>query len=165
MGLCLPPLIYLFNQGLRLADEFGILATYGVSAILGLLLIPFFADGRAGQGWNGLGQNDFLGVAGQGVSGLLVAPGFASAWPGQLQAQLVGIGAIALWALLWGAVLCQTVAAIARAWARTGLEFADAEEAIPRTPGRGGTQRGEEPQVQESEDLLEVQPESVTNSS
>lgn len=148
MGLCLPPLIYLFNQGLRLADEFGILATYGVSAILGLLLIPFFADGRAGQGWNGLGQNDFLGVAGQGVSGLLVAPGFASDWPGQLQAQLVGIGAISLWALLWGAVLCQTMTVIARAWARTGLEFATAEEA------RAG--RSVETAVREDE-ALEVQ--------
>lgn len=164
MGLCLPPLIYLFNQGLHLADEFGILATYGASAIFGLLLIPFFADGRAGQGWNGLGVSDFLGVAGQGVSGLLVAPGLAADWPGQLQAQLVGLGTIAAWALLWGALLCQTVTVIANAWARTGLEFAAAEEAIPTpkadragTPGRDGMRRGEESRVQEGEDLLEIQ--------
>jgi Amt family ammonium transporter len=125
MGLLLPSLIYLFNQGLRLADEWGILATYGVSALVSLLLAPFFADGRAGQGWNGLGLADYKGVAGQGVSGLWVAPSFASDWPGQLQAQLLGLGVIAFWALLLGALLFQTIILMARAWARSGLELAE----------------------------------------
>jgi Amt family ammonium transporter len=125
MGLVLPMLIYFFKEILHLADELGILATYGVSALVSLLLVPFFADGRAGQGWNGLGLTDYYGVAGQGVSGLVVAAGFASDWPGQLQAQLVGIGAVALWALLLGALLFQTVIVVARTWARTGLELAE----------------------------------------
>jgi Amt family ammonium transporter len=125
LGLFLPMLIYLFNQGTRLADEWGILATFGVSALLGLLLIPLFADGRAGQGWNGLGLTDYAGVAGQGVSGLIVASGFASDWPGQLQAQLLGIAAIGIWSLLGGIFLFQTVLAVTNAWARTGLELAD----------------------------------------
>jgi ammonia channel protein AmtB len=134
MGLFLPMLIYLFNQGLRLADESGILATYGVSAIVGLLLIPFFADGQAGQGWNGVGLADYYGVAGQGVSGLLVASGFASDWPGQLQAQLVGIAAIGIWALLLGVLLFQTVKVMVNAWARSGLEWADpALVPLPKT--------------------------------
>ncbi len=146
MGLLLPALIYFFNQVLRLADELGTLATYGVSALVSLLLAPFFADGRAGQGWNGLGLTDYNGVAGQGVSGLWVAPGFASDWPGQLQAQLVGMGAIVLWALLVGALLFQTVIVIARAWARSGLELA--EPAATRS-GQGD---GEEGRRQEVED-------------
>lgn len=125
MGLLLPLLIYLFEQRLGLADKLGVLATYGVSALLGLLLVPFFGDGRAGQGWNGLGLTDYDGVAGQGVSGLLVAAGFASDWPGQLQAQLLGLAAIAVWALLWGLLLFQTVIVVSNAWARTGLELAD----------------------------------------
>ncbi len=149
MGLLLPSLIYLFNQGLHLADELGTLATYGVSTLISLLLVPFFADGRAGQGWNGLGLADYNGVAGQGVSGLWVAPGFASDWPGQLQAQLLGMGGIAFWALLLGSLLFQTVIVIARAWARSGLELAEpvrrgSEEARTRGGGNAETRRAEE---------------------
>jgi Amt family ammonium transporter len=132
MGLLLPSLVYLFNQGLRLADEVGVLATYGVSALVSLLLVPLFADGRAGQGWNNLGLDDYLGVAGQGVSGLVVASGMASDWPGQLQAQLFGLVAISVWALLWGLLIFQTVNVVSRAWARTGLEWAD-PTLVPRT--------------------------------
>jgi Amt family ammonium transporter len=140
MGLLLPSLIYLFNQGLRLADELGLLATYGVSALVSLLLVSFFADGRAGQGWNGVGLADYNGVAGQGVSGLWVAPGFASDWPGQLQAQLLGMGAIAFWALLLGALLFQTVIVIARAWARSGLELAEPVVKNEVMRSEGGTE-------------------------
>jgi Amt family ammonium transporter len=139
MGLLLPTLIYFFNQVVRLADELGTLSTYGVSALLSLLLVAFFADGRAGQGWNGVGLADYNGVVGQGVSGLWVAPGFASDWPGQLQAQLVGMGAVALWALLVGALLFQTVIVIARAWKRSGLELAE-----PSAKDEAKTRKGEE---------------------
>ncbi len=123
MGLLLPVLIYFFDR--RLGDETGTLTTFGVSALLGLLVLPFLADGRAGQGWNGFGLSDYYGVAGQGVSGLWVAAGFASDWPGQLQAQLVGVIAIAVWALLLGLLLFQTVKVILHTWARTGLELTD----------------------------------------
>lgn len=116
IGLLLPLLIYLFNQGLGLVDELGTLATYGVSAIVSLLLLAFFADGQAGQGWNGVDQ---------GVAGLLVSPGFASDWPGQLQAQFLGMGVILIWALLLSFLLYQAIIAITDAWARTGLELAD----------------------------------------
>jgi Amt family ammonium transporter len=124
MGLALPPLIYLFNQGLRLADELGTLATFGVSAIASLLLVAFFADGHAGQGWNGVGLAEYLSVSGQGVSGLLVASGFVADWPGQLQAQVLGLGIILLWTALVSLLLLQTIKAVADAWRRTGLELA-----------------------------------------
>ncbi|MCQ3980527.1 MAG: hypothetical protein DPW09_44525, partial [Anaerolineae bacterium] len=146
---------YLFNQGLRLADESGILATYGVSALVGLLLVPFFADGRAGQGWNGLGLTDYYGVAGQGVSGLLVASGFASDWPGQLQAQLAGIAAIGAWALLGGVLLFQTVKVMVNAWVRSGLEWAGSAP-IPLAKTEAGT--GREIQLEESPRLEEMEP-------
>lgn len=155
MGLFLPMLIYLFNQGLRLADESGILATYGVSALVGLLLVPFFADGRAGQGWNGLGLSDYYGVAGQGVSGLLVASGFASDWPGQLQAQLAGIAAVGAWALLWGVLLFQTVKVMVNAWARSGLEWADS---TPTPLAKLEASTGREIQLEESPRLEEMEP-------
>jgi len=116
MGLLLSPLVYLFNQGLGLADELGVLATYGVSAIVSLLLVAFLADGQAGQGWNGIEQ---------GVAGLWVAPGFVPDWPGQLQAQFLGMVVILIWALLLSFLLYQIINTISDAWARTGLELAD----------------------------------------
>lgn len=124
MGLLLPLLIYFFDRRLPLADHLGTLATYGVSAVFSLLLVAFVADGRAGLGWNGLGLTEFRGVTGQGVSGLVVAPGFAADWPSQLQAQLLGGGVIFVWALLVGVVVLQTVLAITNAWSRSGLEWA-----------------------------------------
>lgn len=116
IGLLLPLLIYLFNQGLGLADELGTLATYGVSAIVSLLLVAFFADGQAGQGWNGVEQ---------GVAGLWVAPEVAADWPGQLQAQFLGVVVILIWAMLLSFLLYQAINTISDAWTRTGLELAD----------------------------------------
>lgn len=123
MGLLLPLLIYVFDQRLPLADHLGTLTTYGVSAVFSLLLVAFLADGRAGLGWNGSGLTEFRGVTGQGVSGLVVAPGFASDWPSQLQAQLLGGGVILAWALLISIVVLQTVRTVANAWRRSGLEW------------------------------------------
>jgi Amt family ammonium transporter len=131
MGLLLPPLIYLFHKKLSLADELGVLATYGVSAIVSLVLVAFFANGEAGQGWNGVGVTDYLGVPGQGVSGLVVAPGYVSDWPGQFQAQLLGIGAVMLWTLAVSFVLFQTIRVGAASWAQSGLELADSSISPP----------------------------------
>ena len=124
MGLVLPLLIYLFNQGLRLADELGTLATYGVSAIISLLLVSLFADGQDGQGWNGIGLAAYHGIPSQGVSGLVAAPGFAPDWPGQFQAQLLGIGAITVLAFGLSFLLLQTIKVVQNSWARSGLELA-----------------------------------------
>jgi len=110
-------------------------ATYGVSALTGLLLVSLFATGQSGQGWNGVGLSDYLGVAGQGVSGLVVAPGYVSDWPGQFQAQLLGIGAVILWGVAVAFLLFQTVKVVAASWARSGLELADSSISgpVPRT--------------------------------
>ena len=48
----------------------------------------------------------YLGVAGQGVTGLLAAAGYQPDFPGQLQAQVMGIAAIGLWGFLSGLVVC-----------------------------------------------------------
>jgi Amt family ammonium transporter len=123
VGLLLPPLIFLFDRVLRLEDTGGLLGTFGLPALLGLLLPALVADGRYGQGWNAAGVASFLGVAGQGVSGLLVAPGFAADWPAQLYAQLVGAAAILVWSggLSW--LLLRGLAGLIHAWERSGLEF------------------------------------------
>jgi Amt family ammonium transporter len=124
MGLLHPLLTYLFNQTLRLADELGLMATYGVSAVISLLLVSSFANGQAGQGWNGVGLSTYNGVSGQGVSGLMVAVGNNPDWPGQFQAQLIGIGATVILALGISFLVLQTIKIIQNAWAKSGLELA-----------------------------------------
>ena len=124
IGLLVPLLIYFFDQRLPLVDHLGTTATYGVSALISLLLVAFFATGQAGQGWNGIGLTEYRGVAGQGVSGLIVSAGFASDWPSQLQAQLLGGGVILIWSLFAAWVIFQTFIAVENAWHRSGLEWA-----------------------------------------
>jgi Amt family ammonium transporter len=130
VGFLLPPLIYLFNRVLHLDDSGGALATFALPAIFGLLLPALVADGRYGAGWNGTGLENFLGVAGQGVSGLLVAPGFAPNWPAQIYAQLVGAIAIFVWSLGLSWLLMCSLAGLIHAWERTGLEFGTPPEPV-----------------------------------
>jgi ammonia channel protein AmtB len=126
----LPPLIYLFDRVLRLDDTPSSLSTFGIPALLGLLLLALVASGRYGVGWNGVGEQSYLGVEGQGVSGLIVAPGYASDWSGQMVAQLVGAVAILLWSFGLSWLLMQTVAGIMHAWERSGLEFGAPPEPV-----------------------------------
>lgn len=130
VGFLLPLLIFFFDRVLRLQDTAGILATFGLPALIGLLLPAFLADGRYGVGWNGVGAESFLGVDRQGVSGLWVAPGFTPDWPGQLYAQLVGAAAIFTWSFGLSWLLMQVLAGVTHAWQRTGLEFGPAPEPV-----------------------------------
>ncbi len=130
VGFLLPLLIFFFDRVLRLQDTAGILATFGLPALIGLLLPAFLADGRYGVGWNGVGAESFLGVDRQGVSGLWVAPGFTPDWPGQLYAQLVGAAAIFAWSFGLSWLLMQVLAGVTHAWQRTGLEFGPAPEPV-----------------------------------
>ena len=102
-GLLLPLGIYLVEYLLRLDDPAAAIATHGLSGMWGLLALAIFADGRYGAGWNGIGAEEYLGIAGQGVSGYLVASGFQLGFPNQLFAQLTGIAAITIvaFALAW----------------------------------------------------------------
>lgn len=123
VGLVLPPLIFLFDRVLDLDDTASALATFGLPALLGLLLPGLVADGRYGLGWNGVGAESYLGVEGQGVSGLLVMPGFAVDWPGQIYAQLIGVMAIFAWSFGLSWLLMRILVGLMRAWERSGLEF------------------------------------------
>jgi Amt family ammonium transporter len=97
VGLLLPLLIYVLDHKLCAGDVAAVVVTFGFPAVLGLLLPGLLANGRYGAGWNRVGADSFLGVAGQGVSGAWVPPGLVPDWPGQLSAQLIGLAAIALW--------------------------------------------------------------------
>jgi Amt family ammonium transporter len=101
-GLLLPLGVYLVERVLRLPDGTATVALGVAGGLWGLLAVALFADGRWGQGWNGVGLEEYHTVAGQGVTGFLPADGFMGDGPGQLIAQLAGIGAIAVLAFLVG---------------------------------------------------------------
>ena len=105
-GASVPLVTYVVDQRFRLDDRAGIVAMGLVPALLGLTVMGIWADGVVGSGWNVTGVGEFLGVPGQGVSGLFVASGFQADFPGQLQAQLIGLVSLTLWGTVTGALLC-----------------------------------------------------------
>jgi Amt family ammonium transporter len=94
-GLLVPIVTFLVRYVLRIQDPTGAVPVGLLGGLMGVLAVGLFSDGLAGQGWNGIGTETYLGVAGQGVTGFFPAPGFAPDWPGQINAQLVGLAAIA----------------------------------------------------------------------
>jgi Amt family ammonium transporter len=104
-GLLVPLLTFVLGYVLRVEDPTGAVAVGLLGGVLGVLAVGIFGDGLSGQGWNGIGQEAYLGVTGQGVTGFFPAPGFAPDWPGQINAQLVGLAAIAGLTVLLAGVL------------------------------------------------------------
>jgi Amt family ammonium transporter len=96
IGLIVPFAVFLFDHLLRWDDSTAALTTHGIGGLLGLIVVGILANGRSGAGWNAIGAEEYLGVARQGVTGLLAAAGFRTDFPNQLQAQLIGAAALAL---------------------------------------------------------------------
>ena len=114
-GLLVPFILYATAQWLRWDDRTAAVATSGLGGLWGLISVGLFADGRWGQGWNRIGVGQFLGVAQQGVTGILAAPGFHHDWPGQMQAQVIGATVIALFCFVTAWLIFAVASALARA--------------------------------------------------
>jgi len=69
-----------------------------VNGAWGLIAVGLFSDGSYGQGWNGVGATDYLGVAGKGVAGLFYGDSK------QLVAQLIETGVGIAWNVIVGGV-------------------------------------------------------------
>jgi len=115
-GLLIPLVQYTVEHLLRLDDPTSAVATHGIPALWGLLALALFADGLAGQGWNRVGTESYLGVSGQGVTGYLAAVGTVSDWPGQFQAQIAGAAAQFGTCFLLSLLLFAVLRGIGRAW-------------------------------------------------
>ena len=131
-GATTPLLAYVVDGLLRLDDATGLVVTAGAPAIIGLLLAGIVADGVAGVGWQMTGLEAHLGVAGQGVSGLLVAQGFQPDFPGQFQAQLIGVAVLILWGLLTGLLISAPLGLLF--WGLQHSERTPPVEATPALP-------------------------------
>jgi Amt family ammonium transporter len=79
-----------FFDKLKIDDPVGAISVHGVNGAWGLIAVGLFSDGSYGQGWNGVGATDYLGVAGRGVTGLFY--GDSKQLVAQLIEVVVGIG-------------------------------------------------------------------------
>ncbi len=102
-GFLLPLGVYVVDRLLLLPDATATVALGSTAGVWGLIAVALFADGRSGQGWNGVGPVEYHTVPGQGVTGFMPAAGFLGDGRGQLVAQLAGLGAILLfgWLTSW----------------------------------------------------------------
>jgi ammonia channel protein AmtB len=103
VGILLPLGVYVMQHGLRLPDATATVAIGVTAGLVGLLAVAIFADGLSGQGWNGVGLNEYQTEMAKGVTGFFPADKFTSGdGRGQLVAQLAGIGIIGLFAFAAG---------------------------------------------------------------
>jgi Amt family ammonium transporter len=133
VGLLIAPLHYLLTVALRLGDETAAISTHLIPGAWGVIVVGLLADGRFGAGWNAVGTLSYLGVPGQGVTGALAAPGFLPDWPGQLQAQLAGIGVLFVSGLIVAGALFALAAGFIAAWEGRHLPAEPETGADPRT--------------------------------
>ncbi|MCX7669441.1 MAG: hypothetical protein N2439_05155, partial [Anaerolineae bacterium] len=96
VGLIVPLAIFIVERLLRWDDPTAALTVHGLAGALGLLAVGLFADGRYGQGWNAAGGATLSDALHRGVTGLLAAASLPPDWPGQMQAQVIGLTALAL---------------------------------------------------------------------
>jgi Amt family ammonium transporter len=129
-GATVPFVTFVVDGLLRLDDTTGVVTANAVPAMVGLVMVGIFADGATGAGWQMTGVESYLGVDGQGVSGLLVPRGYQIDFPGQLQAQLIGLFALSLWGFLTGMVVCTPVALLLHGLKRSEQPQHDEQPAI-----------------------------------
>jgi Amt family ammonium transporter len=88
-----------FVDKLKIDDPVGAISVHGVNGFWGVVAVGLFSDGTYGQGWNLVGATDYLGVKGQGVTGLFYGDSK------QLIAQFIECGAAIGWNVVVGGVI------------------------------------------------------------
>jgi ammonium transporter, Amt family len=92
-GLWMPISMHAIERWLKLDDASGFVAMTGSAGLWSMLAAGLLADGTYGAGWNGIGVAEYLGVSGQGITGLFAAANLQND-PGQMSAQLTGALAV-----------------------------------------------------------------------
>lgn len=141
-GGSVPFVTFALHRVFRIDEGAGAFAGIGIPAAIGLLCVGIFADGAAGAGWQQVGAGSYMGVSGQGVTGLLAAPGFRGDFLSQVQAQIIGIVALGLWGFVSGSIICVPLALFIYGFGRA---VQPDENETRRNPARGREQyRAEE---------------------
>ena len=84
-GVLVVESVFFVDRVLKIDDCVGAISVHGVNGAWGVIALGLFADGTYGAGWNGVGPDQYLGRAGQGVTGLLYGD------VKQLVAELIGV--------------------------------------------------------------------------
>jgi Amt family ammonium transporter len=87
--------VFFFDR-IKIDDPVGAISVHGTNGAWGLIAVGLFSDGSYGQGWNGVGATDYLGVAGRGVTGLFYGDSK------QLVAQVIEVVVGVLWNVVVG---------------------------------------------------------------
>jgi Amt family ammonium transporter len=85
-----------FVERMGIDDPVGAISVHGANGVWGLIAVGLFSDGSYGAGWNGVGADKYMGVAGRGVTGLFYGD------PSQLVAQCCEAGACIAWNVIVG---------------------------------------------------------------
>ena len=134
-GIFVPLMMYVVDRVLRLDDTIAAVSVYGMPGLLGALAVGLVADGQWGAGWNGIGVKEYLAVTGQGVTGRMAASGLV-ADPGQLTAQLAGVGAIMVFTFLAGGGVMLVAHLAVQMWHRAGRGMAKGPVPVPHDEER-----------------------------
>lgn len=84
--------VLLNERVLKIDDPCGAISVHGYCGFLGGVCVGLFADGKYGIGWQGVGADKYLGVAGKGVTGLLYGD------TSQFLVQVIGATTMVAWA-------------------------------------------------------------------
>jgi Amt family ammonium transporter len=87
--------VFFFDK-LKIDDPVGAISVHGTCGVWGLISVGLLSDGSYGQGWNGVGATDYLGVTGRGVTGLFYGDSK------QLIAQIIEVFAGLAWNIAVG---------------------------------------------------------------
>jgi len=98
--------VLLNDRVFKIDDPCGAISVHGYCGTLGGICVGLFADGTYGAGWNGVGASTYLGVAGQGVTGLLYGD------KTQFMVQLIGAAVNFVWAFGSAFVIFKIVNAV-----------------------------------------------------
>ena len=90
--------VYFFDK-IKIDDPVGAGSVHGVCGAFGVICLGLFADGTYGAGWNNVGWKEYMGTAGQGVTGLFYGDSK------QLVAQFIGVAVCIGWNVIVGGVL------------------------------------------------------------
>jgi Amt family ammonium transporter len=88
-----------FIERIGIDDPVGAISVHGANGLWGVIAVGLFSDGTYGAGWNGVGASEYLGKAGQGVTGLFYGD------PSQLVAQVFEAGACIGWNVVVGGII------------------------------------------------------------
>jgi len=90
--------VFFFDK-LKIDDPVGAISVHGANGLWGVIAVGLFSDGTYGAGWNGVGATDYMGKAGQGVTGLFYGDSK------QLMAQITEGGVCIVWNVVVGGVI------------------------------------------------------------